>query len=207
MIPISRSIRPDEIRALDVKFDLPSGATISNIAKTLYVTTDNAKTDVASTKIAGTGIAGDYARIVFQALAIGVFYHLKVEAELSTAQTLIERWIIQCAKEQIKGEVLPESGRRSYWIDFSHKLPAGVNIDTSITTFTAYDESDAAQTDISASLIAGYASSGQVLQVDCENGTKDKDYVINMLAGSLADSITNMTYKVGLTFIVPCREY
>ena len=206
MILFSPPVRPDEIRPFDVAFDVPDGTTISNIAKTLYVRTDNSKTDVSSTKIAGTGIAGKYARIVFQSLSLGVYYHLKVEAELASGQTLIERWIIPCQKEQLKVETLPAGGRRSYWIDFSKKLP-GVNINTATTTFTAYDQSDTAQTDISETLIAGYAASGQILQIDCENGEANKTYIINVLAGSLTDSVTSMGYKVGITLVIECKEF
>jgi hypothetical protein len=197
------SVRPDELRPLDFAVKVPVGASITNVDFSMYALSDNTKSDVSGSKVAASGVVGARVRLGFQALDIGTKYHVTVRAELDSNETVVVAWIVPCRKTQRKLIPIQRLDRKSYWLDFSSKLPIGVPIDSA--TFTGY-EIAAPGTNLIDDIMAGYGKSGQVLQMDFENCEAWKTYAIDVNAKTEIDPVTDIPYHVGTTLVLPCKE-
>jgi hypothetical protein len=207
-IEISEPIRPDEASVpIDIDMQIPEGDYISTAQKSIYDLSDGTKANLISTLIDAAGAGDGLVRIALKgsAMTVGHQYHVQAEAETLLGQTYIEVRIVTCGKTSTQESALPYGARKSYFIDLSGKLPSSVSIVAASCSATVYDQTDLTA-DVSASLVASYAADGRTLEVRLENGVSWKTYIVNVIAVSTLDAVTNARYSVGSTIVVPCRE-
>jgi len=199
--------RTDERLPYDFDFTdkLIADDTLASWQVRAYNIAVDAKTDLSGTIIDATGLVGRAIRVVVHSLTVGLVYHIEVHGESTNGQTYYKAALLTCGRDKTQSGILPHGGRESYLLNYEKNVPAGLEIDHDVCTFTAYKEDDLS-TNIINGIKAGHETDGALMDLRIENGEKGVTYLVHALAHFETDPVTDSVYIAAKTLRLQCRE-